>query len=494
MGIQPGMWAYEETLVLEAHEIYVNCIAKWTKLLSVTEQYELTQATKKLAYNEGSFQRRIRRSPLLTGDSHTVTVEQNKTVANESVQNKTAVIDKQIIQVNENITITRDIINDIMARNAEREQRDYFRLWQKYYPSLIKNNTDIIRPKRGAIKEFVKDAAVGVLKDGLAAFVGGLGANIVTDLFKFAYEYLDPNSNTNRLTRMEHKFNSMIDKVQLHEEILERIINATSDLAERTELLKYKIASTSHNDKMLYLIRSEVDKALDKADESFRKLIVSRLSGTVSMEALAKLTDEDEWLKYDSKFCDLDNVKVLPKDHNNLLTIMIAFQIKELAKDTYVAKIFAFKHWGIKSDPARLMEYDGADYLIFNETSHCAKAIDRPYQKTVFDSCDRTGYLDDNLQKWRVIKEAVDPRLIPMRSALTATLKWVYTYCFPNTIEVWNQTQGCPNAVIRLPITTIFKLPDHPRWDPGHRAIAKVLRAGEVLDYVPTTQANEKEH
>lgn len=46
------------------------------------------------------------------------------------------------------------------------------------------------------------------------------------------------------------------------------------------------------------------------------------------------------------------------------------------------------------------MKYGGPDLLIYNQTSNCAKGVQKPYRGNVFDACNEENFIDRELSSW----------------------------------------------------------------------------------------------
>lgn len=475
----PRQCAYDTELILTVHNMYTTCLARWTSLLAVIENFDAAQSSQESIYNEE--ERRAKRSS--SNASDTVT---------EAEKMLESITFRDPDDPNTERIVTNKLISEAVEKhNPYIDSKNSFRLWQKFYGSRPSNNST--RPKRDATQfaaTIVKDVVVTSLKEALSAFAMGIGANVVTDLFRFSYEYVNPNSNTNRLTRMEKQLNTVIRQVQLHEEILHKLINTTEDLSLKIAFQDLLRIVDKTNDRMVSVISSELFKTIDRAENAFKKLTTSKLKGRIDADAIATLTDNNEWLMFDDRYSEMRRSKVKTNERERMITVIMPFNVHYISRDTFVAKIFAFDHWDLTPEIPTLMRYDGKEYLIFNQTSHCAKAIDKPAAHTVFANCDVNGYIDSELTRWDKVKTAADPRSVPAKSVIHPTSRFTYIYCFPNSITINGETIPCPNAAFRLPIMQSFKLPDHPEWKPSYRTLQAHLKPGDVLDYVHSNQFN----
>lgn len=70
--------------------------------------------------------------------------------------------------------------------------------------------------------------------------------------------------------------------------------------------------------------------------------------------------------------------------------------------DTKVYEVYAFYHLNNHDETPRLMRYTGAEYLTYNETSHCIRALSGPPDEYVSEQCLELDGEDPALNRWDV--------------------------------------------------------------------------------------------
>jgi hypothetical protein len=465
LGLEKGTAAHDVSVLQGVTDLMSNCIGKWTNVMHEIENFNMAMQSTRSDLHE-----RTKR-----GTENGIT-HANNTVSEDS--DPTANI-TSITLPGENgpITLDEDYINK--ASN----NTNAFRLWRRYYGRRPPR-----RPKRGVFGSTAAQAAKYVLKEAIGSFSGGVAANIVTDLVRFTWEYLDPHSATNRLTNMEHKYNEMWNKVELHEAIIDLLVNKTTDIERQLQLESLKRKTSETNRDRMQLIKDELNKYIDGATDALRRLTVKKQTGLIDMRALSDLTHNDDFLFYDERFTNYISDKLNPADSDSLLTLLIEFDLHDLSHDTFIAQVKAFKHWDITRDPPQLLDYRGEDYLIFNESANCARALSAKPPKVLFDSCTEPNYIDEKLQEWDVRTEMADPRTYNLRPDSYQTNRWSYIYCYPHWIKLHDKNLTCPNTVFRIPIGQKYLIPGHNEWNPAFKRMKVEIRAGEALDYIHDNQ------
>lgn len=119
-----------------------------------------------------------------------------------------------------------------------------------------------------------------------------------------------------------------------------------------------------------------------------------------------------------------------------------------------------FSHWDNLTGSPTYKVYKGSKYIIYNSINNCARSIEQPFEKLIYDSCTIADYEDEEMNEWET-KMTVDelnynanitkPQV--QRSAFAN-----YVYCFPGNITIRSKVYRCPHSVFKLPITTSFKV------------------------------------
>lgn len=151
--------------------------------------------------------------------------------------------------------------------------------------------------------------------------------------------------------------------------------------------------------------------------------------------------------KFESIFRAADNV------------LRLRFIVRNRSKDTFVYKVSSFKYWDNLTGVPSLMEYRGYNYLIYNETANCLRAIEEPEQNAVLEMCDEANYTDPRLNMWEKLVETRDVYRFNHTCQVKRTFEYNYIYCFPFNITTRMGTFRNPPHVYRLPLSEAFELP-----------------------------------
>lgn len=363
-------------------------------------------------------------------------------------------------------TVTSPLRSDYAPGRAKRSPRD--------------KSKPLARPKRDVILDFIGKTFL----DLAGEFGKTVGVNLVTDLIKAQLEYFNPNSVTNRLNKLQTQSEDYFKKVKLHDEIIDKLINTTSDLVIKQSVLELRQTDNRDNDRLLRLMESEIKDAFTTFIRNLEKLINSKVEGNLDLVSLSRITGLREFLVYDTTITRLISVTKVDADADNPLTLLMTFNLHEVSRNSFIGRIFAFNHWDLSSFPPKLLSYDGAEYLIFNETAHCAKSIPMPVQRLVSVSCEENNYIDHRLKKWKVEMQLDDPRTFDMEPVELHTIRYSLIYCYPRTIEIHGGTERCPNAVFRLPISTRYKIAGMREWKPVLKSITANTVFTDVFERV----------
>lgn len=523
LDINPGDWRYDPQLVLDVEQFYQDCMRKFTEILQLIDNYENTLSRSSLNRNINITRKKrqitniskmaqnivIATKQLPTEDEMDTNTEIQKkqthnqylkpfikepyintthdiTKTKSNSENKFKVI--SITLPNSKITIDTKLVKYIASRSKITVE-EITRLWTKYYQTNLTK-----REKRGVVGDIIKDVAKSAVKEGVSAFLGGMGANIVTDLVKYVIDYINPNSTPNRLKALLTKYDKVISTVQLHQEILDKLIDQAQDEAERRSYGDLKNAEYSRNINLLNVIRGEINLALERTRTAFTQLIEAKLKGHVSMPAIAQLTNINEFRNYETDIAALIEDKVLPETEINPLTLMMTFQIHDVSEDTYIIHITGVSHWDFNTDPAQYKEYRGSETAVFNLNTHCIKALPiNTMDKVVRAQCLKQDFIDPATQLWSTIRSAIDPRKeTDIAPIVEYTPESNYIICYPHWIVVDGTNTTCDPDLIKLPADIPFEVPEHPAWRPIRKEIKTRINSDLILDYVHKNAFREK--
>lgn len=143
-----------------------------------------------------------------------------------------------------------------------------------------------------------------------------------------------------------------------------------------------------------YLIQQMMKSAAD-----LRLVIDEYRKGQVATEALGNLLNIPELKKGFYAGTEFVALRVINKNTFNL-----EFNLLDTSTDTFIFKVNPFKYWENLTDTPVFMEYRGSQYLIYNQTNDCMKAIDEPASTVVDEKCSKANYTDPKLKKCTNVK------------------------------------------------------------------------------------------
>lgn len=166
-------------------------------------------------------------------------------------------------------------------------------------------------------------------------------------------------------------------------------------------------------------------------------------------------------------------------------TIRFNFIAREKSKDTKVYQVVPINHWSNLTGTPFYMEYIGSEYLIYNSTSNCAKAIRQPSSRIVQEECNEQDWHDPKLNIWRKNYDAFQQKEHYDKPVFIRSFEWNYFYCYDKNLTTSGKTLECPTYPFRLPISTPVKL-DYINYHPkAYRTV--ITEKLQVIDTMPFT-------
>lgn len=297
---------------------------------------------------------------------------------------------------------------------------------------------DLIRPRRnGILSEMVSQITTQT--------IGVITGNIVTNLVTSAIELINPYSNTNRIGKLEAAYEEMknnFDNIKLVDRgILENLDKLSNVVQETVERLDAHIKLFPEYSWLSSLIINRMtSSALD-----LQRVTDEARRGRIAVEPFARLTGIVSLKEVDSLDTKLVSISKI-NDH----AINFKFRVMVEAHDTHVERVRAFKHWDNLDDVPRLLSYNGAEFIIRNETNNCVKAISGPPDRYVSDQCLEQDGEDPALSQWNTDDQTEDLGKYVNDSQVIKTMAYNYVYCFPGKIRIEQHTYRCPPDVFRL--------------------------------------------
>lgn len=275
-------------------------------------------------------------------------------------------------------------------------------VWNKVYTKCISHYNEQWIPKVQHIGNLIpnrqKRGLIGNILVGAGGFaIGASVSNLVATFFS----WVNPNSDHNRLERLKHqKF--------IHDQLLKKFtenFNITSEIQHEIaeNMKKMAIAISTHSKKIDLMtdlipevtwVSTYLQNKISIHSNLLAVIIDKYKHQEVPIRELAELLNMTQLLEHfeeEGRFLSLSM-----KGPN---TINLKLMLREKSQDTRVYRVSAFTHWTKLTTDPHIIRYTGSEYAIFNKTCKCAKAIESPSQKAVFDECtEQNG--SEKLKRW----------------------------------------------------------------------------------------------
>lgn len=296
-----------------------------------------------------------------------------------------------------------------------------------------------------SVGDELKETALGVL--------GGILGSSVSNLVTSIYEHYDPNSKTNRITRIEQQMTR-------EEKKLRRIAGVTEDLVDT-------VANLTHLISQGYKIMNRIAELVPKVVQSS---IAINTGITQSAERLTAIMNQrsrrnEVSVKNLRKLLNTPFLKELNDEDTTMQSItlgaenIITFEFRALvrSKDTHVFKIRAFDHWDdLTEETMKKKRYAGPQFVLYNATAHCVRYIPEPDKLRVPESCFAQNYDDGFVGNWEVIESTTNIKKTKKSAQVIQGGNFNYIYCYPFNITIEGETHKCPIKPFRLSINTGF--------------------------------------
>lgn len=144
-------------------------------------------------------------------------------------------------------------------------------------------------------------------------------------------------------------------------------------------------------------------------------------------------------------------------------TVNFKFSARKISSEAKILRIIGLNHWrNITDDEPVYNKYTGTDFIIYNTTSNCHKAVS-PKDKYVYETCKQENYRDPTIIKWKEEKINITDEHLPP-AQIFKTPEKTYIYCFLHKIRIKDRDYSCPTNVISLPLTMPFSLINHDHY------------------------------
>lgn len=300
------------------------------------------------------------------------------------------------------------------------------------------------RIKRGLMFNGVKEVAGQLL--------GVIVGNVASNLVSYAVEYIYPNSNTNRLTRLETALADMKKNAEISKQIDRGILENIDKLSNFVQVTMKRVQSQIDKFPQYSWIASLVVNKISFAGADLQRIVDEARRGRLAIEPFVRLTNLRELSEIET-----EHTRFLSVAQINENTLNFKFVAVRKSSDTNAYRVHAFSHWDNLDETPRLMKYTGAEYMIYNESANCIKALTERPEGYIAEECSNLDEEDPSLNQWEAILHTEQLEHYANKSQVKKTLTQNFIYCFPGKVEIRGQPYRCPMEVFSLKSNVDFK-------------------------------------
>lgn len=205
--------------------------------------------------------------------------------------------------------------------------------------------------------------------------------------------------------------------------------------------------------------------------------------GRMAVEPLFRLTNLRELRSLSTAHTQFLSVTRI-NDH----TINFKFIGVIEAENVFAYKVYAFDHLDNLDSVPRRLHYTGAQYLIYNETSNCIKALSEAPDEYTGEQCVELDGEDPALNQWDIIEETENIEKYAKQPIVKKTLGYNFISCFPGNITIDGKSYRCPIEVFKLKSSHEFKtatqrhVPTYAKLNSTNELAVEVVHAGHFRD------------
>lgn len=301
-----------------------------------------------------------------------------------------------------------------------------------------------------------------------------------------AIKYLDPNSDYNRLAKLERR-----DAARKHEiEVLEsRIIelevdrNTTADVLTgvngRVELVRKGVGHLATLMPAVSWASAEMRLAIHQEILDLKTMVKACKQERLATKEAHRIYRLEEIADADDKDTFIESMELV-----NNRTIAVRFNLLTTSMDTQVYAIRGISHFVNETFEPVLMKYVGPSHALFNETNQCSKGLHNP-EKRIYNSCSTKQQKDPRLSDWQPVTDPEEVLQLSKPSVYKTDTESII-YCLYSHIVINGIKVSCPPYAFRLPITIAFEILDHAH----HVETIRVAAAERGVTYVTPHLSN----
>lgn len=333
-------------------------------------------------------------------------------------------------------------------------------------------------------------------KRGLLDFGGGVITGItISNIVSSVIQYINPDSDHHKINRIEEKLtaeqkllNEYVDKA--------RILNdMEKDILETVSKINVKVDKNAHDIEIMTSVipssswlAAYLQTKIAMGIRDLRAVKKAFMRNKVATQAVANILNITELADIDDEQTVFYSLKKIQDSEE----VLFNFAIKDKARDTSIYRLDPFKMWiNLTTDPV-YSEYVGKQYVLYNKTSDCAKAIEDPINTGVVDSCMTRHGRDQSMTLWR--KSDYQPIRAP--PTVKRNLRDNHIYCYDWEIFIDHREYQCPPYIFRLSTKHSFEINgmiyDAFSVDLNYSHFDKALDSLTLIEYHFPNQTNDE--
>lgn len=316
------------------------------------------------------------------------------------------------------------------------------------HPPIVQTELTLSRKKR--VAPLIIAGAGIMASSGIVAVSNGIDTII---------ERYNPNSAQNRINNLTEQFQEQLRRLDAFNKnfnitkyVLERVTDDVAKILRMASELDDKIESLKAEMPLVVWFFMDARLHIYSSAEKLDRIIKAFRRGRLATFEVGQMFKDERIISLKEEHVKLTRVSIMGSQ-----TFSMDVAITEIATDTSIFEIEAFDHWTeLTTQPTRI-HYEGARYLVFNETANCAKAIANP-KPTNDERCDDENYMDWHLKKWsRLVRNPLDTVGLYGPHVLK-TAHYNFVECFQHTIIIGNKNHSCPSYTFKLKSDISFKI------------------------------------
>lgn len=323
----------------------------------------------------------------------------------------------------------------------------YNNLWVKKVNHLkrvvTQNQISARRPKRDLLHSSLSDLLQNAVVATAGHFFGFAGSNLV----KSVWDRVDPNSQYNRIGRLETSFKDQRSQLDSFEGQQKSALSSMANITRQQ--LVWMDEFFLHMQKVSWMI-SDIQSSINGYSDALDAVINYYMRGEVATVDLAHILGYEKLTEYSPQDSHMESIHVIDSEN----TLVFNFALADIAQETRVYEVRAIECWSdlAKSEVSR---YNGTKFLVYNTTSNCAESLPEPISPYVVNTCQKPNHVDPVLLSMeKSIKRLSSPDR--PRTQVIFSLYMNVIFCWPNEIIINDEQMSCPLYPFSLGTNTSF--------------------------------------